>query len=145
MRPYVVSLSCLLALPALSVAVAAPPASPRYLQLVNDAHASVVELRAAAHATGTFQTVALDGALRGGGEGQTVALSGGTCRYDLRFGFADGRSLRYQDVDLCRYGQVRIRALPREATAGRDYVVSWRPAADDAGRLAGQEAAPPSH
>ncbi len=96
--------------------------SPRYLSLVNRANHSVVSLQFAAHGQSDFTEVMLDAPLRGGGESETIGLRGAGCRYDLRFGFADGRSLRYEDVDVCRYGKVSIRPLPR-GSAGQAYVV----------------------
>jgi len=102
----------------------APSPPPRYLQLVNQAFDSVVTVQAAAQGQPGYATVALQEPLRGGGDSQTVALAGGGCRYDLRFAFADGRVLRYDGVDTCRYGVVRIRPLPRGAAAG-EFVVPW--------------------
>ncbi|HEY0332950.1 MAG TPA: hypothetical protein VGC74_04450 [Stenotrophomonas sp.] len=143
MRLSVLSLPCLLGLCA--VAWGAEPA-PRYLPLINHAFDSVVRLQAAPEGA-PLQSVALDRTLRGGGESQIVTLAGGACRYDLRFEFSDGRTLRYDSVDLCRYGQVRIRPLPRAAAGSRDYVVSWRGAEDahTSTRIADQQMAPPSH
>jgi len=96
--------------------------APRYVSLVNHANHSVVSLDVTAQGEGDYRGVPLDEPLRGGGESLTVALHGQGCRYDLRFGFADGRTLRYEDVDVCRYGKVSIRPLPRGA-AGQTYVV----------------------
>lgn len=110
-------LSCLLP----TVAMAAPP---RYVQLVNHADDSIVSMRVAPHASGAFADVPLAQRLQGGGDSQTVAVQRQGCRYDLRFAFADGRSLRYEDVDLCRYGKVGVRALPRGG-AGDAFVVRW--------------------
>lgn len=121
------SLLCLLLLPA-----AAQAGAPRYVQLVNHADDSIVSMQAAPHASASFAEVALAGRLQGGGESQTVAVQRQGCRYDLRFAFADGRTLRYEDVDLCRYGKVSVRALPRSGAAGGDYVVRWRAAEPDA-------------
>lgn len=129
MRVYPMLL--LLPLSLLSLAAAATPAQtspPRYLQLVNQAFDSVVSVQAAVHGQPGYEGLALPQALRGGGDSQTVALAGGTCRYDLRFAFADGRVLRYDGVDACRYGVVQIRPLPRGAAAG-EFVVSWADAA----------------
>lgn len=127
-----------------SAAASGAQPAPRYLQLVNHAFDSVVTVQAAPHGQPGFQAVLLDGPLRGGGDGQTVTLAGGTCEYDLRFGFSDGRALRYEGVDLCRYGLLRIRPLPRGTGAAGDYVVSWSSPADGAAPLA-DRAAPPSH
>lgn len=96
--------------------------APRYVWLVNRANHSVVSLQFAVPGQRDYTEVMLEKPLRGGGESETVALRGAGCRYDLRFGFADGRSLRYEDVDVCRYGKISIRPLPRGA-AGQDYVV----------------------
>lgn len=119
MRPslFPLCLSCLLPM----AAMAAPP---RYVQLVNHADDSIVSMQVAPHASTSFTEVPLEERLHGGGESQTVALRREGCRYDLRFGFADGRTLRYEDVDLCRYGKVGVRALPRDA-AGDAFVVRW--------------------
>lgn len=117
MRP-----SALLLFLLLLAAGRADAAPPRYVQLVNHASCSVVALQVAARDEAAFRDIALDGKLQGGGDSQTVAVPREGCRYDLRFGFADGRVLRYEDVDLCRHGKVAIRGLPRGGTA-REYVV----------------------
>ncbi|HYG08323.1 MAG TPA: hypothetical protein VD865_18185 [Stenotrophomonas sp.] len=109
-------LSTVVTLPALA------QGAPRYLDLVNHAHNSVVSLQVAAHGQVNYAPVSLDGALRGGGDSQTIALRGEACRYDLRFDFADGRALRYEDVDVCRYGKLRIRPFP-PGVQDREYVV----------------------
>ncbi len=114
------SLLCLLLLP-----VAAHAGTPRYLQVVNHAGDSIVSMQVAPHASTEFTDVALAGRLQGGGDSQTVALQRQGCRHDLRFGFADGRTLRYEDVDLCRYGKVGVRALPRGGAPTDAYVVRW--------------------
>lgn len=111
---------------------------PRYLQLVNQANESIVSLQAGARGTRAPDDVALDGPLRGGGESQTVALHRDGCQYDLRFGFADGRVLRYEGVDLCRNGKVVVRPLPR-GTSRREYVVAWNAATDMAAAPATEE------
>ncbi len=119
MRPtlFPLCLSCLLPMAALA-------APPRYVQLVNHAADSIVAMQAAPHASASFVEVPLDGRLQGGGDSQTIALQRQGCRYDLRFGFADGRTLRYEDVDLCRHGKVGVRALPADAK-GDAFVVRW--------------------
>lgn len=122
------ALSLMLPLSLATAVAYAQSAPPRYLELVNQAFDSVVSVQVAEHGQSGYQTVALQDALRGGGDNQTVALTGGECRYDLRFAFADGRVLRYDGVDVCRYGVVRIRPLPRGAAAG-EFVVSWTDAA----------------
>ncbi|MCC4596033.1 hypothetical protein NRY95_15995 [Xanthomonas campestris pv. phormiicola] len=95
-----------------------------YVMLVNRAHDSVTAFAVADAGSGTFREVPLD-ALRGGGDSATVGVRGVGCRYDLRFAFDDGRSLVYQDLDVCRYGLVRIRPLPRkQADASTRFVVS---------------------
>jgi len=135
-------LSVLLLSPLLLTSVARAEAAPtRYLQLVNHAQASIVTVQVAAHGTAAFREMALETPLRGGGESQRVALRRVGCRYDLRFVFADGRTLRYEDVDLCRHGEVAVRALPRGTGEG-DYRVELgrtgatlaERAADGAGR-----------
>ncbi|WP_369976450.1 hypothetical protein [Xanthomonas bundabergensis] len=95
-----------------------------YVMLVNRAHDSVTALTVADTGSGSFREVPLD-PLRGGGDSATVGVHGEGCRYDLRFAFDDGRSLVYQDLDVCRYGLVRIRPLPREQVdASRQFTVS---------------------
>ena len=113
--------SLLLLIPA-GAAFSAHAQTPHYVSLVNRANHSVVTLQFAARGQSDYTEVMLDAPLRGGGESETVALRGAGCRYDLRFGFADGRSLRYEDVDVCRYGKVSIRPLPR-GEGGQEYVV----------------------
>ncbi|MBN6149363.1 hypothetical protein JR065_03355 [Xanthomonas sp. AmX2] len=85
-----------------------------YLQLVNRAHDSVTSLAVAHAGSGAFRAIAAD-PLRGGGDSATVGIAGAGCRYDLRFGFSDGRTLVYKDLDVCRNVLVRIRPLPRKA------------------------------
>ncbi|HVJ37782.1 MAG TPA: hypothetical protein VM687_08265 [Stenotrophomonas sp.] len=114
--------SVLLLVIPVSAVFAADAQTPRYIALVNRANHSVVSLQFAAHGQGDYTDVMLDAPLRGGGESETVALRGASCRLDLRFGFADGRALRYEDVDVCRYGKVAIRPLPRGSN-GQEYVV----------------------
>jgi len=123
------SLSVVLFAALAPVAQAQPP---RYVDLVNQGGDSVVSLQVAPHAAAAFDEVVLDGPLRGGGDSQTIAVAREGCRYDLRFGYADGRTLRYEDVDLCRYGKVSVRPLPRAARE-REFVVVWAaPAGDQA-------------
>ena len=120
MRLSLVMLSLLLA-----SAFQAQAETPRYLELVNHAQQSMVTLQVAAHGEAAYSPLLLEGPLRGGGESQTVALQAQGCRYDLRFGFADGRVMRYENVDVCRYGTVRIRPLGAGAE-GTEYVVRMK-------------------
>ncbi|MBN6111234.1 hypothetical protein [Xanthomonas bonasiae] len=95
-----------------------------YVMLVNRAHDSVTALAVADPGSSTFRDVALD-PLRGGGDSATVGVHGAGCRYDLRFAFDDGRTLVYQDLDVCRYSLVRIMPLPREGVgAATQFTVS---------------------
>jgi len=95
-----------------------------YVMLVNRAHDSVTALAVADPGSSTFRDVALD-PLRGGGDSATVGVHGAGCRYDLRFAFDDGRTLVYKDLDVCHYGLVRIRPLPRKGVyAATQFTVS---------------------
>ena len=103
---------------ALLPAVAA--AQTRYLEVYNDAPASLVTLAAAPAGTGAFHDLAIgDRPLAGGGNAVTVALDGKEgCRRDLRATFADGRSLLQRDFDVCRYRSYRTgRVLPPASAA----------------------------
>lgn len=122
-------LSPILLIAMFAATASARAAPPRYVQLVNHAHDSVVAMAVAVHGSGAFDPIPLEERLQGGGDGQTVAVRGEGCRYDLRFSFADGRVLRYEGVDLCRYGKVAVRPLPRDAGQG-EYVVAWHHGAD---------------
>lgn len=95
-----------------------------YLHLVNRAHDSVTSLAVADAGSGAFRDIVAD-PLRGGGDSATVGVAGAGCRYDLRFGFSDGRTLVYNDLDVCRNVLVRIRPLPRrQAGAPMRFVAS---------------------
>jgi len=110
-------------LPTATFAIQAEP--PRYLELVNHAQQSLVSLQVAAHGEAAYSPLLLEGPLRGGGESQIVPLQTQACRCDLRFGFADGRVMRYENVNVCRYGKVRIRPLGA-GTEDTEYVVRMK-------------------
>lgn len=120
MRLSLVMLSWLFA-----AAFQAQAETPRYLELVNHAQQSMVSLQVAVHGDADYAPLLLEGPLRGGGESETVALQAQGCRYDLRFGFADGRVMRYENVDVCRYGKLRIRPLGTDAKA-TEFVVRMK-------------------
>lgn len=95
-----------------------------YVMLVNRAHDSVTALSVADAGSGAFREVPLD-PLRGGGDSATIGVDGAHCRYDLRFAFDDGRTLVYQNLDVCRYTLVRIQPLPRKGVdASTHFTVS---------------------
>jgi hypothetical protein len=89
----------------------------RYLVLINRAHDSVTSLAVAAAGSDVFRETPLGAPLRGGGVSTTVGVKVGaedeSCLYDLRFTFRNGRTLIYQDVDICRYRRLRIQPPPR--------------------------------
>lgn len=85
----------------------------RYLELINRAHDSVTTLAVAAAGGDAFREIDLGAPLRGGGGSSTVEVPGEGCRYDFRFGFRDGRSLVYRNVDVCRARALRIRPMSR--------------------------------
>lgn len=124
MRPF--RTVCLAAslLAVATVAHAQGQARLHYLHLVNRAHDSVVSLAVAEAGSATFRGVPVD-PLRGGGDAATVGIAGAGCDYDLRFAFQDGRTLVYRDVDICRYGPLRIQPLPRkDLNASKHFTAS---------------------
>ncbi len=111
-------------LAAVATAHAQDASRTHYVMLVNRAHDSVTKLSVADPGSGAFRDVVVD-PLRGGGDSATVGVHGAGCRYDLRFAFDDGRTLVYQDLDVCRYSLVRIMPLPREGVgAAKQFTVS---------------------
>jgi hypothetical protein len=101
------------ALAVLAVPQAHAGARTHYLELINRAHDSITSLAIAPSGEAVFRDVALGGALRGGGGSTTVEVAAGTCRYDLRLGFRNGRTAIYREFDVCRHGRLRIGKLPR--------------------------------
>jgi hypothetical protein len=84
-----------------------------YVDLINRAHDSVTAFATALPGSDAFRETPLGAPLRGGGDSATVEVAGGSCTYDLRFTFGNGRAMVYRNVDICRYRAVRIRPLPR--------------------------------
>ncbi|MBP3983726.1 hypothetical protein J5837_04735 [Pseudoxanthomonas helianthi] len=102
------------ALPAaflLATAVHAHAGDTRYVDLVNRAHDSVTSLSVAPAGSDAFEDVPLE-PLKGGGDSATVSVDAEGCRYDFRFHFSNGRTMVYENVDVCRYGKMYIRPLP---------------------------------
>ena len=91
--------------------------STHYVDLINRAHGSVTALATAVPGSDAFRETPLGASLRGGGDSTTVEVAGEGCSYDLRFTFANGRTMVYRNIDICRYSVVRIRPLPRMAGA----------------------------
>ena len=96
----------------------------RYLELVNRAHDRVTTLAVAPVGGAQFRDVPLASSLRGGGGSATVQIAQTDCRYDLRMEFANGRTVTYRDVDVCRHARLRIAKLPR--TPGEEPALAAR-------------------
>ena len=108
------------ALPAaflLATAVHAHAGDTRYVDLVNRAHDSVTSLSVAPAGSDAFEDIPLE-LLKGGGDSATVSVDAEGCRYDFRFHFSNGRTMVYENVDVCRYGKMYIRPLP---TGGSEH------------------------
>ena len=88
----------------------------RYLDLINRAHDSVISLEVAPAGSDAFQEKPLGAPLRGGGDSTTIEIAGGSCLYDIRFQFRNGRTLVYKDVDICSGGKLAIRPLPLDTS-----------------------------
>ena len=88
----------------------------RYLDLINRAHDSVTSLEVAPAGSDAFQEKPLGAPLRGGGDSTTIEIAGGSCLYDIRFKFRNGRTLVYKDVDICSGGKLAIRPIPRDTS-----------------------------
>ncbi|WIH05891.1 hypothetical protein KHF85_05355 [Xanthomonas translucens pv. graminis] len=124
MSPLPTACLAIALLAATATAHAQDASRTHYVMLVNRAHDSVTKLSVADPGSGAFRDVAVD-RLRGGGDSATVGIHGAGCRYDMRFAFDDGRTLVYQDLDVCHYGLVRIRPLPRKGVdAATQFTVS---------------------
>lgn len=104
MRPIAAFVALLLA--AAGQAGAAEPT--RYLELINRADDSMTSLAIAPAGSDAFTDKAIDAALPGGGNAMTIELTGEPCTYDLRFGFRNGRTMVYRDVDVCNARSLRI-------------------------------------
>lgn len=99
-------------------------APTRYLQLVNRAHDRAISLAVADAGSGAYREVPLGEPLRGGGGSMTVEIENGSCLSDLRFGFANGRTVVYSSVNICRAAVVRIQPLPRKNAADTSVALS---------------------
>ena len=114
----------------------------RYLDLINRAHDSVTSLEVAPAGSDAFQEKPLGAPLRGGGDSTTIEIAGGSCLYDIRLKFRNGRTLVYKDVDICSGGKLAIRPLPRDTSL---LVRSEQPAAQYADGRASDRHAPDRH
>lgn len=124
MHPFRTTCLASVLLTAAATAHAQGESRQHYLTLVNRAHDSVTAVAVADAGSTTFRAIDAD-PLRGGGDSATIGIAGAGCRYDVRFGFSDGRTLVYRDLDVCRNVLVRIRALPRrEVDASMRFAVS---------------------
>lgn len=84
----------------------------RYVELINRAHDSVTSLSIATAGSDSFQNKPLGLALRGGGDSATIEIASDNCLHDFRFGFRNGQTVIYEDVDVCRGNRLRIEPLP---------------------------------
>lgn len=112
------------AIPAVFLLAAAAHANAgdtRYVDLVNRAHDSVTSLSVAPAGSDAFKEIPLE-LLKGGGDSATVGVDAEGCRYDFRFRFHNGKTMVYENVDVCRYGKMYIRPLPT-ADSPHPYVV----------------------
>jgi len=102
--------------------------APRYFDLVNASHDSVVSFAVAPAARDAFQEVAFDAPLRGGRTSTTVGLPNGGCLRDFRITFGDGRVLLYTDIDTCRYQRLQLTHRDgRDSRPGPDRPVAAAP------------------
>lgn len=124
MHPFRTACLASVLLAAAATAHAQGASRQHYLTLVNRAHDSVTAVAVADAGSTAFRAIDAD-PLRGGGNSATIGITGAGCRYDVRFGFSDGRTLVYRDLDVCRNVLVRIRPLPRrEVDASMRFTVS---------------------
>lgn len=96
-----------------ATAHAGADAHTRYVELINRAHDSVTSLAIATAGSDAFRDKPLGAPLRGGGDSAIIEIHGGTCLYDFRFRFRNGRTLVYQGVDICHGRSLRIGPLPK--------------------------------
>lgn len=101
----------------------------RYVELTNRAHDSVTSLAIATAGSDSFHDKPLGTPLRGGGDSATIEIASDSCLYDFRFGFRDGQTMIYQDVDICRGSRLRIE--PPSAIAKRQRSESFKTADSD--------------
>jgi hypothetical protein len=91
-------------------------ATTDYFDLVNVSFDSVTSVAVAPAGGDAFSAIALGAPLRGGVTSTTVELPHGDCLRDFRMMFADGRTLLYPGIDVCRYRQLRL--TPRDGRPG---------------------------
>lgn len=91
----------------------------RYLELINRAHDRMTSFAIAPAGSSAFREMRLGAPLRGGGDSTTLEVAADSCVHDLRFVFGNGRTLIYQDVDICRHPRVHIQRPPRPAESGQ--------------------------
>lgn len=100
-------------------------APTQYFNLVNASHESVTALAVAPAGSDAYARIELGPPLRGGVTSTTVEIPDGDCVRDVRVAFADGRTLAYPGIDVCR------NALRLQARDGRgDRSAATRVAAD---------------
>jgi len=83
-------------------------APTRYFDLINASHDSVTSFAVAPAGENAFHEIDLGAPLRGGVTSATVEIPEGDCARDFRLVFADGRTLVYPGIDVCRYRQLRL-------------------------------------
>ena len=79
-----------------------------YINVVNTAPDDIIALAVAPAGTNRFHTKMLAGNLvQGGGDSTTISVDadggGAACLFDLRFSFANGRTLIQKNFDVCKY------------------------------------------
>lgn len=102
-----------------------------YFELINRAHDRLIALAIAPAGSARFQPEPLGEAIDGGGDSATVEWTGEACVYDLRFTFGNGRSVVYDDIDVCRNRSLRIQPLRRGQAATDDVANNASPAPVD--------------
>ncbi|HVI59914.1 MAG TPA: hypothetical protein VM619_13720 [Luteimonas sp.] len=107
MRPnHIAVLATLLVASSLAGAHARTPT--RHFDLVNASFDSVTSLAVAPAGDSGFREVILGAPLHGGHNATTVELPDGGCLRDFRAAFADGRTLLYPGIDVCRASGLRL-------------------------------------
>ena len=84
-------------------------APTQYFNLVNASHDSVTALAVAPAGSDAYARIELGPPLRGGVTSTTLEIPDGECLRDISVGFADGRTLLYPGIDVCRNG-LRLQA-----------------------------------
>ena len=83
-------------------------ATTRSFDLVHASHDSVTSFAVAPAGDSTFHQIDLGAPLRGGVTSTTVEIPEGDCVRDFRLVFADGRTLIYPGIDVCRHRRLRL-------------------------------------